>query len=264
MPTSVWQRRQNESLGHLHQRYSLVDRSHDVEFPRWNNGRAEGGLGMQIPHCTHPCFKQSILINISCDEKSISQEKVETFLPPQRKALVLFFSFSGTCMCDVIFWATILEKKGDKTSCNNGLKKNQLLFTVWCSWQSEQTEAKCAESPKALGSTNNLAWLLTLIHKPSFMCVLLGNVHPPSFPKPTQLIDGVGDSCTSQYHTALYLTTFIILSFWIISSDGLARMNDTFQRMEQLQPGSSVSWQAPLYATPDRRGLAKCLAKGLH
>lgn len=261
MPTSVWQQRQNESVGHLHQRYSLVDRSHEVEFPRWNNGRAEGGLGMQIPRCTQPGLKQSILINISCNENLLVRKKLKLFCLPRGSPCVFLF----WCLCMWChFLGDHLGKNGDKTSCNNGLKKNQLLLTVWSSWQSEQTEAKCAESPKALRSTNNLAWLLALIpvHKPSFMYVLFGNIHLPSFPSP--LIDRVGDSCTSQYHAALYLTTFITLSFWIISSDGLARMNDTFQQVEQLQPGSSMSWQAPLYATPDRRGLAKSLAKGLH
>lgn len=90
MPTSVWQRRQNESLGHLHQRYSLVDRSHDVEFPRWNNGRAEGGLGMQIPHCTHSCFKQSILINISCNENLLVRKKLKLFCLPRGRPLFFF------------------------------------------------------------------------------------------------------------------------------------------------------------------------------
>lgn len=101
-----------ESLGHLHQRYSLVDRSHKVEFRRWNNGRAERGLGMQIPHCTHPCLKQSILINISCDENLLIRKKKSwnfSAFPEEAKSLV-FFRLLWFCTCDVIFWATILEK----------------------------------------------------------------------------------------------------------------------------------------------------------
>lgn len=99
-----------DRLGHLHQRYSLVDRSHKVEFQRWNNGPAERGLGMQIPHCTHPSVKQSILINISCNENLLIRKKLKLFsaFPQQAKSLVCVFS--DTCMCDVIFWATILEK----------------------------------------------------------------------------------------------------------------------------------------------------------
>lgn len=100
-----------ESLGHLHQRYSLVDRSHKVEFRRWNNGRAERGPGMQILHCTHPCVKQSVLINISCNENLLIRKKSKLLCLPRRKPNLLFLPFSDTRMCDVIFWATILEKQ---------------------------------------------------------------------------------------------------------------------------------------------------------
>jgi len=85
---------------------------------------------------------------------------------------------------------------------------------------------------------------LSPIHKPSFMYVLLGI---SLLPEPNQLIDRVGESSTSQYHIALYLTTFIILSFWIISSDGLARMTDTFLRAEQLEPGSPACPGKPFF-----------------
>lgn len=65
--------------------------------------------------------------------------------------------------------------------------------------------------------------------------------------------DGAGSSCALKYHTALHLTAFIILSFWVFNSNGLARMNDTFQRAEQLQSGSSLSWQSLPHAMPDGR-----------
>lgn len=99
----VWDR-----LGHLHQRYSLVDRSHKVEFQRWNNGWAERGLSMQICHCTHPCVKQSILINISCNENPLIRKKLKLFCFPSGSQISFFFFWYK---CDVIFWATILEKQ---------------------------------------------------------------------------------------------------------------------------------------------------------
>lgn len=54
----------------------------------------------------------------------------------------------------------------------------------------------------------------TYPHSQTFFYVRLTWHHPRSLlPKPKQPIDRVGESSTSQYHTALYLTTFIILSF---------------------------------------------------
>lgn len=42
-------------------------------------------------------------------------------------------------------------------------------------------------------------------------------------------------------------------------------MTDTFLRAAAATAWlTGVFWQAPLYAVPDRRGPAKCLAKGLH
>lgn len=139
-----------ESLGHLHQRYSLVDRSHKVEYPRWNNGRAEGGLGMQIPHCTHPRLKQSILINISCNESLLVRKKLKLFCLPRGSPCFCLFLI---LVCVMSFSGRPSWKNGDKTSCNNGLKRTQLLCAVRSSWQSEQSEAKCAESPIAFRST---------------------------------------------------------------------------------------------------------------
>ncbi len=122
-----------ESVGHLHQRYSLVDRSHKVEFWRWNNGRAERGLGMQIPHCTHPCLKQSILINISCDENLLIREKVETFLPSRRKPNPLFLPPLILCMwCH--FLGDHLGKMETKHLATLGQKEPASLFSVWSSW----------------------------------------------------------------------------------------------------------------------------------
>lgn len=97
-----------DGLGHLHQRYSLVDRSHKVEFQRWNNGRAERGLSMQIPQWTHPFVKHSILINISCIKNLLIRKKFKLFCFPRGSQIPCFCLFRHSC--DVIFWATILEK----------------------------------------------------------------------------------------------------------------------------------------------------------
>lgn len=207
-------------------------------------------------------------------KKSNSQEKVQTFMLPQKKPPCVYSIFFCVCTRDVIFLDDHLETKhlvimGLKRTSSSPRRLD--LMTVWTNrgqmcWKVQKSTEIHKQFGVAARTYAPPPPPLPPLRKPSFMHVVLGRPPslPPSLPSSARLIDGAGDSCTSQCHTARYLATFITLSFWIIGSDGLARMNDTFRRVAQLQPGSSVSWQAPLHATPDRRGLAKCLAKGLH
>lgn len=89
----------------------------------------------------------------------------------------------------------------------------------------------------------------TYPHSQTFFYVRFTWHYLPSLPsfKPTRLIDIVGERSTSQYHTALYPTAFIIVSFWIIGSYGLAGMTDTFLQVEQLQPGSPACPGKPCF-----------------
>lgn len=146
-------------------------------------------------------------------------------------------------------------KNGDKTSCNNEPQRtsNSLLSAVHDSlgkarpnmlkvqrhWD-PQTIWHCCSYLSPF--TNRLLCTFYLA-----LCTL-----PPPF-KPTRLIDIVGESSTSQHHTALYLTAFIIVSFWIISSYGLARMTDTFLQVEQLQPGSPACPGKPCFTACQMR-----------
>lgn len=147
-----------DRLGHLHQRYSPVDRSHKVEFERWNYGWAERALSMQIPPCTLPHVKQSILINISWDENLLIGQKLKLFHFSGRCFLVFSFFLLICHFLDAHLW-----KAETKHLVIMGQKHHQLLLSAWSLWWSEQSEAKCAAGPKALISTNNLARLLTLL-----------------------------------------------------------------------------------------------------
>lgn len=64
---------------------------------------------MQIPHCARPRPKQSVLINISCNENLLVRKKLKLFLHLLEKALV--FALADSWTCDVILWATIFKKK---------------------------------------------------------------------------------------------------------------------------------------------------------
>lgn len=183
--------------------------------------------------------------------KSISQEKAETFLHLPEEALV--FAFADSWTCDVILWATILEKNVDKTSCNNWLKRNQLRF-VWSACLSLSKPGQMCCKSKSIDIHTQFGMAARTY--PRFTNLLLCTFHlaPSALPLlRSHSADGAGSSSALKYHTALHLTTFIILSFWIFNSNGLARMNDTFQRAEQLQSGSSWSWQSLPHAMPDGR-----------
>lgn len=87
--------------------------------------------------------------------KSISQEKVETFVHLPEDTLV--FAFSDTRMCDVILWTTILEKKGDKTSCNNRVKRTSFfycleLMTALTNWGQMCCKSKSIKIHKQFGT----------------------------------------------------------------------------------------------------------------
>lgn len=148
-----------DRLGHLHQRYSLVDRSHKVESGRWNNGWSERGSSMQIPHRTHPCVKQSILINISCNENVLIRKKVETFSAFPRGSPAPLFSPALILVCVMSFSGRPSWKNGDKTSCNNGPQRPSLssfflcleLMIVWAKEGQMCWKSKSIESHKQFG-----------------------------------------------------------------------------------------------------------------
>lgn len=182
-----------------------------------------------MPHFTHPCVKQSILINISCNENLLIRKSWNFSAPRGSQILVFAFFWYLYVLCH--FLGDHLGKIGEET-------KSRPLFTVWSVW-TNLLKVQSHSDPQTI-------WLTLIpIHKPSFMYIWLGNINPPSPPKPAALIYRLGESSTSHRHAA-----FIILSFWIISSDGLAAMTDTFLRVEQLQPGSP--------ACPGKPGATPC------
>lgn len=69
----------------------------------------------------------------------------------------------------------------------------------------------------------------------------------PLHPSPSA--DGAGSSCALKYHTALHLTTFIILSFWIFNSSGWTGTD------EWHIPASAAApvWLEPVLAMPASR-----------
>lgn len=204
---------------------------------------------MQIPHCVRPRLKQFVLINISCNENLLVRKKLKLFCISQRKPL-----FSPLLACDVILWATILgEKKGDKTSCNNWLKRSSFVLSG-ARVSVSANVAKCSPSPKSIEIHTQFGTSARTY--PRFTNLLLCTFYLAPCALPllrSHSADGACSSCALKYRTALHHTTFIILSFWIFNSIGLARMNDTFQRAEQLQSGSSLSWQTLPHAMPDGR-----------
>lgn len=114
--------------------------------------------------------------------------------------------------------------------------------------------AKCAASPEASRSTQGLALLLALIPRFANLLLCARCLAPPALPLlRSHSADGARSTCALKYYIALPLATFVILSFGIFDGGGLARMNDTFQRAEQLESGSSLSWQTPPRAMPDGR-----------
>lgn len=97
-------------------------------------------------------------------------------------------------------------KNWHKTSCNNRPKRTGFSFQPGARGSLRKPKPNVQNVQKAARSTNNLAWLLTLIpiHKPSFMYVLLGTVHPPSSrPGPTEQTEWVRVA----HHSATLLST---------------------------------------------------------
>lgn len=252
-----------DTLGHLHQRYSPVDTSHKVESQRWDNGRADRGLSMQMSQCSHHCAQQSILFNIS----RLNGEQVESF-GLSKEDWFPSFAWSGR-LSVMSFSGRPSFKNGDKTFRHNGPKKSSFsslcgaeLMIVWAKrGQIKALKVQKRWDPQTIWHGRS--------HSSPFTKLLLCVFYPPPSPgppPPTLVIGRVDESSTSQYHTTFYLTAFIILSFWIISSsDGLAK-ND-WRILESRAATawlSGVSWQALSYTVPDAGGPAKCLAKGLH
>lgn len=234
---------------------------------------------MQIPICTRPCLKQPAVINISCNKTSINQETVETFLPPLSR-WKSSFSFFRMLVCVMSFSGRPSWKNGDKTSCNNGPKEKPAslffffcleLVIVWTNrgqirWKSK----KSIEIHKQFGTAAHTYPPFTNL---SFMYVLLGTVlhrrPPPAAALPPPWTHSTDRQSGWEQHITVprcslphHFHYIVILNYqqrwtgkddWHIPASGAATAWL-----------SSVSWQAPLYAVPDGRGLAKCLAKGLH
>lgn len=217
---------------------------------------------MQIPHCARPRLKQSVLINISCIENLLVRKKLKLFCISQKKPL-----FSPLLIVGCVMWFSgrpSWGKKGDKTSCNNRLKRTSFVLSG-ARVSVAASVAKCAASPKASRSTNSLARLLALIPvSQTFFYVRSTWHHLPSLcSEATQLIDGAGSSCALKYHTlctsprSLYchfeFSTAMDWQGWMThssewSSNSLARAGPGKPCLIPCQTGE----------------LAKCLAKGLH
>lgn len=167
-----------------------------------------------------------------------------------------------------------LGKNGDKTSCNNGPKKNQLLsfclelMIVWADRGQICWKSKSIEIHKQFGMAAH-----TYPHSQTFFYVRFTWHRPlsppslsPSLPPRALSTDRQSgwESHITVPHCSLphHFHYIVILNYqqrwtgkddWHIPASGAATAWL-----------SGVSWQAPLHAVPDGRGPAKCLAKGLH
>lgn len=118
----------------------------------------------------------------------------------------------------------------------------------------------CIEIHKQFGMT-----AYTYPHSPAFFNVHFSWHHLPSLlPEPTQLIDEwvrVAHHSTTLPlpHRFHYIVILNYQQRWTGKDDWHIPVSGAAQAWL-----SSVFWQALLYAVPDRRGPAKCLAKGLH
>lgn len=217
-------------------------------------GELKAAWVCKSPHCTQPCVKQSILINISCNENLLIRKKLKLFCFP-RGSQTPCFCFFWYLYVWCHFLGDRLGKMETKHLVIMGHKETASLFClelmiVWAKQGQMCWKVQKLWDPQTIWhGCSHLSPFTNLL-----LCTFYLAPFTPSTPnKPTQLIDREGESSTSQYHIALYLTAFIILSFWIISSDGLARMTDTFLRVEQLQPGSPACPGKPCF-TPCQTG----------
>lgn len=143
-------------------------------------------------HCTHPCVKQSILINISCNENLLIRKNLKLSCFPRGSQI--------PCFC--LFWYFLMMsfsgrpswKNADKTSCNNGPKRTSFSFLsgaelviVWAKQGQKCWKSKSTKIHKQFGMATH-----TYPHSQTFFYVCFPWHHPPPLlPKPTQLIDRV-------------------------------------------------------------------------
>lgn len=107
------------------------------------------------PTAPTPRLKQSILINISCNESLLVRKKLKLFCLPRGSPWFFFFVFCLFLIlaCVMSFSGRPSWKKWRQNILWQWDEKNPLLRTVQTSRRSEQTEAKCVESPIAFKST---------------------------------------------------------------------------------------------------------------
>lgn len=99
------------------------------------------------PPCTHPCLEQSIWINISRNKNLLVRKKLRLFWKPKGSPCFCLFWYSHV-WCH--FLGDHLGKMETKHLVIIGWKDPASLYAVWGSWQSEQTQAKCAASPRRI------------------------------------------------------------------------------------------------------------------
>lgn len=280
MPTSVWQRRQNERVEDTFIRGILWL----TEATRWNirdeiMGELKEAWVCKSPSAPGPVLNNPPWLIFHVIKHLLIRKQLKLFclLSPGGNPR---FLFSG-CLCA---WCHFLGDHVGKMETKHlvimGRKRNQLLFffffclelvIVWTNrgqirWKSK----KSIEIHKQFGTAAHTYPPFTNL---SFMYVLLGTVlhrrPPPAAALPPPWTHSTDRQSGWEQHITVprcslphHFHYIVILNYqqrwtgkddWHIPASGAATAWL-----------SSVSWQAPLYAVPDGRGLAKCLAKGLH
>ena len=290
MPTSVWQRSQNERVEDTFIRGILWL----TEATRWNirdeiMGELKEAWVCKSPSAPGPVLNNPSRLIFHVIKHLLIRKQLKLFclLPPGGNPCFLFFRM---LVCVMSFSGRPSWKNGEKTSCNNGQKRETsfsfsffffFFFFVLSGARDSLNEPrpntpkvqKSIEIHKQFGTaahtyppfTNLFFYVRFTWHCPPPPARRPPPPPPSLHPEPTRLIDRVEweqhitvPRCSLPHH----FHYIVILNYqqrwtgkddWHIPASGAATAWL-----------SSVSWQAPLYAVPDGRGLAKCLAKGLH